>query len=364
MNARTRKLHALGQSLWLDNITRELLDMGELERLIAQLSVTGLTSNPTIFSHAIAGSPYYDVSIRNLDRFGLSGANLFFALALEDITRAADLLRPTYERSVGLDGWVSLEVSPMLSADSEGTLLSARQLHHRAGRANLFVMVPGTARGLPAIEQLIFEGFPVNVTLLFSREHYLAAAEAYLRGLERRLAAGLTLRVSSVASVFISPWDMATQPAAPPALQDRLGIAIAWRCYTACAELLATPRWQTLAAAGARPQRLLWTSTASEAPASADTLYVDGLVAPGTITTLPEATLRAFADHGRVDAGLHVGSGDAESVIAAFRHHGIDAGILATRLQFEGIEHFRMSWSALLVRLNAKSTMRAAGAMR
>jgi transaldolase len=285
----TRKLHDLGQSLWLDNITRGLLTGGTLRRYVDELSVTGLTSNPTIYDHAIRNGSDYDAAIRRKADEGKSGEALFFELALEDLTQAADLFRPIHERSGGVDGWVSLEVSPRLAHDTAGTVASAEDLHARAGRPNLFVKIPDTKEGLPAVEEAVFAGVPVNVTLLFSREHYVAAAEAYLRGLERRVAAGLTPDVASVASVFVSRWDVAVMGRVPEELRDRLGIAVARQTYKAYRGLLDSPRWQRLANAGARPQRLLWASTGTKDPKASDVLYVKSLAAPFTVNTMPEA---------------------------------------------------------------------------
>ena len=292
----TQQLHDLGQSLWLDNITRGLLTSGTLGRYISELSVTGLTSNPTIFDQAIGNADFYDTAIRQKALDGKSGEALFFELALEDLTRAADLFRPVHDATGGLDGWVSLEVSPLLADDTADTIQAAVQLHARAQRPNLFIKIPGTPAGITAIEEAIFAGVPVNVTLLFSREHYLAAADAYLRGIERRVAAGLDPAVGSVASIFVSRWDVAIKDKVPQELRNRLGIAIAKRTYRAYRELLASKRWQTLASAGARPQRLLWASTGTKDPAAPDTLYIDALAAPDTVNTMPEKTLLAFDD--------------------------------------------------------------------
>ncbi len=354
MNA-TRRLHDLGQSLWLDNISRPLLTSGTLKRYIDEFSVTGLTSNPTIFDHAIGETDFYDEAIRRKVRQGPSGDHLFFDLALDDLTQAADLFRPTHEVTGGRDGWVSLEVSPLLAYDAESTLDQARALHGRAGRPNLFIKIPGTTAGLPAIEAAIFAGVPINVTLLFSREHYLAAADAYLRGIERRIAAGLDPKVASVASVFISRWDKAVQKKVPEALRGGLGIAIAKRTYKAYRDLLASPRWQRLAAAGARPQRLLWASTGTKDPEASDVLYVEALAAPDTVNTMPEATLLAFAGHGKVGGLLPPDGGDAEAVLARFGAEGVDPLALAEELQGEGAEAFVASWNDLMRRLASKA---------
>jgi transaldolase len=343
----TEILHDLGQSLWLDNITRDLLTTGTLERYIKDLSVTGLTSNPTIFDHAIKNSSAYDAAIRKKLRLLESSEPLFFELALEDITQAADLFRPIWEKT-GVDGWASLEVSPLLARDTAGTVTAARELHARARRPNVFIKIPGTREGLPAIEESIFAGVPVNVTLLFSREHYLAAAEAYLRGIERRIAAGLDPDVDSVASVFISRWDAAVMDRVPEALRDRLGIAIAGRIYKAYRELLHSPRWQRLTRAGARPQRLLWASTGTKDPKASDVLYIQALAAPLTVNTMPEATLKAFADHGEVGRVLPADGGDCEDALARFAEAGIDVDAMAARLQDEGTTSFVKSWDDLM----------------
>ena len=355
MNTNTKKLHDLGQSLWVDNISREMLANGTLARYIADRSVTGLTSNPTIFEHAISHGSFYDEAIALLARRGEPPEKLFFALALEDLTTAADLFRPIFDATDGLDGWVSLEVSPLLSDDAKKSIQAAAWLHEAANRPNLFIKIPGTAAGAEAIEESIFGGVPINVTLLFSREQYLAAAEAYLRGIERRIEAGLDPDVRSVASLFVSRWDVAVKQEIAPAFHNRLGIAVAMRTYKAYRDLLASPRWQRLAQAGARPQRLLWASTGTKDPAAPDTLYVEALAAPGTVNTIPEKTLAAFADHGRVGAALPVDGGYAEAVLQEFRRQGVDDEALATRLQREGADAFTDSWHALLARIHEKS---------
>ena len=355
MNANTRKLHDQGQRLWLDNITRDLLDSGTLARYIADLSVTGLTSNPTIFEQAIGSGASYDDAIQKLAARGLSEEGIFFELALQDLTRAADLFRPAFDASDGVDGWVSLEVSPLLADDTAGTIRAAAQLHARAARPNLFIKIPGTPQGLPAIEQSIFDGVPINVTLLFSREHYLAAAEAYLRGIERRVDAGLSPRVQSVASIFVSRWDAAVKQEISQPFHNRLGIAVAMRCFKAHCDLLASSRWSKLEAAGARPQRLLWASTATKDPAARDTLYVEALVAPRTINTIPEKTLLAFADHGQPGATLPADGGLADAVLEEFRREGVDDEALAAQLQRDGVPAFAKSWAGLLARIREKS---------
>ena len=362
MNA-TQQLHDLGQSLWLDNITRSVLTSGTLARYIKDFAVTGLTSNPTIFEHAIGKSDAYDEAIRRQAGAGESGEALFFGLAIDDLTRAADLFRPAFDASGGVDGWVSLEVSPLLADDSAKTTAAAALLHARAARPNLFIKIPGTPAGITAIEESIFAGVPVNVTLLFSCAQYVAAAEAYLRGVERRIAVGLDPQVASVASLFVSRWDVATHDTLPAPLRNRLGIAVAKQTYRAYCELLASPRWSKLAAAaGARTQRLLWASTGTKDPAAPDTLYVEALAAPDTINTIPEKTLAAFADHGKVGPSMPQDGGDADAVIAACRRAGIDDAALATQLQREGAAAFSKSWHELLSGIRAKSQALAARA--
>jgi transaldolase len=350
----TQKLHETGQSLWLDNITRGLLTGGVLRRYVRELSVTGLTSNPTIFDHAIESSQDYDDAIRQKVKEGKSGESLFFELALEDLRQAADLFRPVHDQTGGVDGWVSLEVSPLLAHDTARTVTAARELHARAGRPNLFVKIPGTKEGLPAIEESIFAGVPINVTLLFSREQYVAAAEAYMRGIERRVTAGLRADVFSVASIFVSRWDVAVAGKAPEALRDKLGVAIAKRAYKAYRGLLDSPRWQRLLNAGARPQRLLWASTGTKDPKASDVLYVESLAAPFTINTMPEATLKALAEHGDPGAILPADGGDCEEVLAEFARAGVDIDALATQLQDDGARSFVKSWEELLERIGAR----------
>lgn len=344
----TRKLHELGQRLWLDNITRGLLNDGTLDRYIRELAVTGLTSNPTIFNNAIQKSGFYDEAIREKSGAGLSVEDLFFDLALEDLSRAADLFRPIHDRTDGVDGWVSLEVSPLLAHDAEGTIAAAKGLYARAQRPNLFIKIPGTMEGVTAIEEVIFSGVPVNVTLLFSREHYLAAAGAYMRGIGRRIAAGLDPRVASVASVFISRWDVAANRQLAEENHNRLGIAIAGRTYKAYRESLSSRSWEQLAAAGARPQRLLWASTGTKDPKAPDDLYVESLIAPETINTLPENTLLAVGDHGRVGELMREDGGSAEQVIRDIEAQGVDVDALAARLQDEGAAAFEQSWTDLM----------------
>ena len=344
----TQQLHDMGQSLWLDNLTRDMLASGTLRRYIHELSVTGLTSNPTIFDQAIKGSAAYDAAISSKVKEGKSGKELFFDLAIDDIVRAAEEFDPVFERTCGVDGWVSLEVSPLLARDTRSTLAEAKGLHARAGRRNLFIKIPGTPEGLPAIEEAIFAGVPVNVTLLFSREQYLAAADAYLRGIERRIAAGLRPDVGSVASLFISRWDVAVKDKAPDALRNQLGLAIGKHAYNAYCGLMAAPRWQRIFNFGARPQRLLMASTGTKDPHASDILYVKGLAAPLTINTMPEPTLKAFADHGEVGPPLPADGGDCRAVLARFAEAGVDVGALAARLQDEGAASFTKSWNNLM----------------
>ena len=347
MNA-TQQLHEFGQSLWLDNITRGLLTSGTLSRYIRELSITGLTSNPTIFDHAIKNSDFYNDAIRKKALVGKSGEALFFELALEDLTQAAGLFRSIHTATDGVDGWVSLEVSPLLANDTAGTIEAAAQLHARAQLPNLFIKIPGTPAGIAAIEESIFAGVPVNVTLLFSREHYVAAAEAYMRGIERRIAAGLDPRVASVASIFVSRWDVAVKDKVPDTLRNRLGVAIAMRTYKAYVEVLSSKRWQKLAASGARQQRLLWASTGTKDPSASDVLYIEALASADTIDTMPEKTLLAFANHGKVKGSLAADGGDAETLLADFAKAGIDHIALAARLQLEGTRAFAESWRELM----------------
>lgn len=351
----TGRLHRLGQSLWLDNITRDLLDNGTLQHYIDELSVTGLTSNPTIFEQAIKNSAAYDETISEKFAKGESGEKLFFDVALEDLTRAADLFRPIYDRTNGVDGWVSLEVSPVLAYDTERTLTAAKELYERADRPNLFIKIPGTPEGLAAVEEAIFSGVPVNVTLLFSREQYLAAAEAYLRGVERRVDAGLKANVGSVASVFVGRWDSAVATKVPPELRGRLGIAMAQRTYKAYRALLSSPRWQRSYNAGAYPQRLLWASTGSKDPRASDVLYIKSLAAPFTVNTMPEGTLNALADHGDITTLLRADGGNCEEVLAAVARAGIDVYALDAQLQEEGARSFVKSWEGLMSQINSKA---------
>jgi transaldolase len=356
----TKLLHDLGQSIWLDNITRDLLDNGTLQHYIDDLSVTGLTSNPTIFNQAIKNSSSYDGSIRDKMAKGQSGEELFFNVALEDMTRAADHFLPIYERTNGVDGWVSLEVSPELAYDTNSTIAAAKDLHARAGRKNLFIKIPGTPAGLPAIEECIFSGIPVNVTLLFSREHYLAAAEAFLKGIERRIDAGLNPQVGSVASVFISRWDGSVSKKVPDELRNKLGIAIGGRIYKAKRELLGSPRWERTYNAGARPQRLLWASTGTKDPSASDVLYVKALAAPFTVNTMPEATLKALATYSEVGPIMTADGGDSEQVLQQFANAAFDVDALAAQLQEEGAKSFVSSWTELMGVIASKSAVLAA----
>ena len=351
----TQKLHDIGQSLWLDNITRDLLNTGTLRYYRDELSVTGLTSNPTIFDHAIKNSASYDEAIRQKLAAGKSGEELFFELALEDLVRAADLFRPIHDRSSGVDGWVSLEVSPLLAHDTETTLGEAKDLHARANRPNLFIKIPGTKEGLPAIEEAIFAGVPINVTLLFSPEQYVAAAEAYLKGIERRLAAGLPPQIESVASVFISRWDTAVMGKVPEPLNDKLGIAIGKSIYKTYRDLLASPRWQRAFNSGARPQRLLFASTGTKDPKASDVLYIKELAAPLTVNTMPEKTLQAFAEHGEVNETLPLDGGDSAAVLGQFAAAGVEVESLADNLQSDGATAFVKSWSELMAVIDSKS---------
>jgi transaldolase len=350
----TLALHNLGQSLWLDNITRDLLDNGTLKRYIDDLSVTGLTSNPTIFEHAISKSSSYDAQVAQLMKAGLSNEDAFFELALQDLTRAADLFAAVHERTAGVDGFVSLELSPLLAYDTKKSVAAAKVLHEKANRPNLFIKIPGTTDGVPAIEESIANGIAINVTLLFSREQYLASAEAYMRGLERRVSAGLSPDVRSVASVFLSRWDGATMDKVPDALRDKLGIAVGQQVYKAYRDTLESDRWQRLANFGARPQRLLFASTGTKDPKASDVLYIQALAAPNTIDTMPEKTLLAFGEHGKVTGTLPRNGGDCESVLADFRKAGIDLDKLASDLQSQGAKSFDESWKTLLDAIESK----------
>lgn len=353
----TQAVHDLGQSLWLDNITRSLLRTGELRRYIDELSITGLTSNPTIFDHAIKNSADYDEAVKRKLAEGKSGENLFFELALEDLTEAADLFRPVFDRTGGVDGWVSLEVSPLLAHDTKSTVAEAKDLHARAHRPNLFIKIPGTREGLPAIEEAIFTGIPVNVTLLFSDDQYIAAAEAFMRGVERRIDAGLKPDVASVASIFVSRWDVAVTGKVPPTLNNQLGIAVAKRVYKAYLGLLTSPRWMRAYNAGARPQRLLWASTGTKDPKASDVLYIKALAAPFTVNTTPESTLKAFAEHGTVGATMPTDGGDSEEVLARFATAKINVQALSAQLQEDGAKSFVNSWNDLMGVIRSKSDL-------
>lgn len=350
----TEHLYESGQSIWLDNITRDLLDKRTLDTYIHDFSVTGLTSNPTIFEQAIKKSVAYDGPIHEKLRAGRSAEELFFDLALEDLTRAADLFRPIYDKTNTVDGWVSLEVSPLLAYDTATTLAAAKDLFARAARPNLLIKIPGTREGLPAIEEAIFAGIPVNVTLLFSREHYLAAAEAFLRGIERRIDAGLNPNVGSVASVFVSRWDGAVKDIVPEALRNQLGLAIAKRTYKAARALLSSPRWQRVYNLGARPQRLLWASTGTKDPLASEVFYIMGLAAPFTVNTMPEATLKALAAHDQLGPLIPADGGNCEEVLTQFAKAGVDIDSLATQLQGEGAKSFVKSWNELMAVISSK----------
>jgi transaldolase len=352
----TRILHKLGQSLWLDNITRSLLKTGKLRRYIDEFSVTGLTSNPTIFDHAINSGDYDDAIKRKLGQ-AKSGERLFIELALEDLTQAADLFRPVYERTCGMDGWVSMEVSPLLAHDTKSTIASAKDLHTEAQRPNVMVKIPGTPEGLPAIEEAIYAGVPINVTLLFSADQYLAAANAFMRGIERRIEAGLKPDVCSVASIFISRWDVAVAGKVPEVLNDRLGIAIAKRIYKAYLGLLSSPRWMRAYNAGARPQRVLWASTGTKDPKASDILYVKALAAPFTVNTMPEGTLQALAEHGEVGATMPADGGNSEEELARFAEQNIVVEALSNQLQDEGAKSFVNSWNDLMDLISSKSAV-------
>ncbi len=357
----TELIHSLGQSIWLDSISRDLLNNGTLKRYIDELSVTGITSNPTIFDHAIKNSTTYDAAIRRKFEEGKSGEALFFELAIEDLTRAADMLRPIHDRTNTVDGWVSLEVSPLLAYDTTHTLAEAKDLFARAGRPNFLIKIPGTKEGLPAIEEAIFAGVPINVTLLFSREQYLAAAEAFLRGIERRIDANLDPNVGSVASLFISRWDVSVAGKVPEPLRNRLGIAIAGRTYKAARDLLGSPRWMRIYNLGARPQRLLWASTGTKDPQASDVLYIKNLAAPFTVNTMPEGTLKALADHRDLGSIMEADGGDCEEVLAQFAKAGIDIDALAAQLQQEGAASFSKSWKELMTLIASKCNVLSKG---
>jgi transaldolase len=355
MNPRLQQLRQLGQSLWLDNITRDLLDSGTLARYIQDYGLTGLTSNPTIFDEAIGNSDAYDAAIREHQAQGLDAEALFLELALEDLRRAADLFRPAHDASGGVDGWVSMELSPLLASDTASSIEAAARIHRQAARDNLYIKIPGTPEGVPAIEESIFNGVPINVTLLFSAAQYQAVAEAYMRGIERRIEAGRDPVVASVASLFVSRWDKAVADKVPDELRNRLGIAVGQRTYRAYRELLASARWKRLQDAGARPQRLLWASTSTKDPSAPDTLYLSALAAPDTIDTVPEKTLQAFADHGELHGAMRTDGGECEATLAQFAKAGIDTDALAMQLQQEGAASFVKSWRELMKRIADKS---------
>jgi transaldolase len=344
----TQELHDLGQSLWLDNITRTMLGDGTLRGYIDELSVTGLTSNPTIFGKAIEGSDAYDEQIEEAAPGSESTEDLFFELAIADLRAAADLFAPVHARTAGVDGFCSLEVSPLIADDTAASTTQAAQLHGKAERDNIYIKIPGTEAGLPAIEESIYAGIPINVTLLFDAEQYLAAADAYMRGIERRIEAELDPLVPSVASIFMSRWDVAVSEEAPEELRNRLGLAVGHRAYRAYRELLGSQRMQRLMNEGARPQRLLWASTGTKDPKASDVLYIEGFASPFTVNTMPDATLKAFADHGRVGDPIPADGGDADEVLARFESAGIDVRALAARLQEEGKEAFANSWNEML----------------
>jgi transaldolase len=350
----TERLHREGQSLWLDNITRKMLDSGQIARYVERYSVTGLTSNPSIFDKAIE-SGEYDAEIRDKVAHGVTGEALFFELAIEDLRRAADLFLPIHERTDGVDGWVSLEVSPLLAHDTKSTIAAAKMLYERAGRRNLFIKIPGTVEGRAAIEECIASGVPINVTLLFSADQYRGAAEAYLRGIERRMGAGLSPRVGSVASVFMSRWDKAANPLVPPALQNRLALAVGRDIYRAYRQLMDSDRWQRLQNGGARMQRLLWASTSTKDPSAPDTFYVHGLSAPFTVDTMPDKTLVAFFEHGEVGEEMPADGGDCDAVLAEFAAAGVDVNALAERLQAQGAEAFDASFLELLQHIDRQA---------
>jgi transaldolase len=354
-----KALNLLGQSLWLDNITRDLLDSGTLKRYIDELSVTGLTSNPTIFDNAISRSAWYDGEIRRQLEAGVKGEGIFFNLAVQDLTRAADLFAGVYTRTGTVDGFVSLEVSPVFAYDTHATVEQAKQLHTQANRPNLFIKIPGTKEGLPAIEEAIFSGVPVNVTLLFSTDQYEAAADAYLKGLERRVAIGLSPDVRSVASLFVSRWDVAVTEKVPASLRNTLGMAVSRQAYKAYRDILDSDRYQRLENLGARPQRLLFASTGVKDKNARDTLYIEGLAAPNTINTMPEPTLLAFADHGSNPTALPRDGGDYEKVLAEHVKAGIDLTALSAQLQSDGAKSFVKSWNELLGAIESKSKVLA-----
>ncbi len=351
----TQQLHDIGQSIWLDNITRQLLKSGTLSRYIQELAVTGLTSNPTIFDHAISKSDDYNEDIKKLSHSGKSAEDLFFDLAIEDLQAAADLFKPIYEATCGVDGWVSLEVSPLLAYDTKTTIEAAKRLHQKAARPNLYIKIPGTKEGIVAIEEAIFAGVHVNVTLLFSAAQYTAAAKAYERGIERRIAAGLKPDISSVASVFISRWDVAVKDKVSSTLRDKLGIAVAGKTYQAYLDQLASPSLQKLLNSGARAQRLLWASTGTKSPDVSDILYVNALASPYTVNTMPEGTLKAFGEHGKLNDPVSVELQNWQEQLKAFKDAGVDVDALGDQLQSEGADSFNKSWKELMEVIASKS---------
>jgi len=351
---KTKSLALAGQSVWIDDITRPMLTEGTLARYISEYGVTGLTSNPTIYSKAVAQGHHYDDIILAGARPGRTDEEIFYDLALRDLGEAADLFRDIYLRTDGVDGFVSLEVSPLLSDDAKASVYWATELHRRAARPNLFIKIPGTTAGLVAIEESIFAGIPVNVTLLFSAEQYRSAAEAYLRGIERRIDAGLSTDVPSVASLFVSRWDVAANPGLPPELKNRLGIAVSRKAYALSLELHSSARWRRAMNFGMRPQRLLFGSTSTKDPSASDTLYVSSLVAPYTVDTIPEKTLLAFADHGELGRQCDRDTGEADTILTRVRASGVDVNALAARLQREGTESFDKSWRELLASIQSR----------
>jgi len=350
----TKDLHELGQSLWIDHITRELLSSGTLQRYVNDMSVTGLTSNPTIFDLAISKSADYDDDIHRLVKEGLAGEDLFFELAIKDLKQAAKIFAPVHRRTAGVDGWVSLEVSPLLAFDTSKTINQAKALHQKAEAPNIFIKIPGTKEGAPAIEEATYAGVHVNVTLLFSREHYVRAADAYMRGLERRLVEGLSLDVRSVASIFISRWDNAVKDKVAAKLRNKLAIAVGHQTYKAYRDIMDSDRWQRLENNGARCQRLLFASTSTKDPEASDVLYINSLAAPNTVNTMPEKTLLAFNDHGQVKGVLSRDGGNADQVLHEFEAAGIDPNKLAAQLQTEGAKSFSDSWYNLQKTLETK----------
>jgi transaldolase len=355
-----KQLHDAGQSLWLDYITREIVENGTLERYIDELSLTGLTSNPTIFDKALSGGDHYDEQIGQLLVEGKEGEELFFELAITDLQGAADLFRGVHDETDGVDGFVSLEVSPELAYHGNETAEAAARLSAQADRPNIYIKIPGTPQGLAAITESIAAGIPINVTLLFDADQYRAQADAYMRGIEQRIERGDDPAVASVASIFVSRWDVAVADRVPAELKDRLGVAVAIKTYVAYRELLASERWQRLAAAGARPQRLLFASTGTKDPSLPKTKYVVELAAPDTVDTMPEETLLALAEEDDIGGVLADDGGDNEDLLARFEAAGINLAALAEQLQSEGAEKFEASWNDMLTGIASKQ--RAVGA--